>query len=413
MKKVILLSLLTVVLSCDNDGEEPIPQKYFEVDIDPSFLTNQSDDWVILHDQNGILLDAKAFEAGDMIVFDTTGQILNNKIAVTFLRVPQDGTESYQFQSFLCEDTNVKWTLKSGSPIIDFGNPVGQLSVKVIDSDIGSGHDTQMSNRYTTFAFPTMDPNNAGSLIFPTVEVTSTVDDFFIYILDKNGIPHYKFLKDVVPGALEYSLDDFNGFDQVVEVSFPSSVSAIMFVKGYDGDVIPSQGYYTNFSLSGLTLSKPQTSFNIGYLNDFSKYSTQIHVGYTGYSLSFAAVGSIPTSIELKDSFTATVTDNSFDEYSVSSVDYDWRQSSWYYSGKKDGKDVAIGWNVTASPEHFKNPTSLPQAILDKYPLLDLNFQYQNTTFYKGDRTFEDVVNERFKGSAIKDYTLYSKTAFN
>lgn len=413
MRNIVFIYLLIVILSCDDEKQGPIPQIYFELEVHPSFPTSQSDDWVMLHDQNGVLLGAKSFEAGDEIAFDTTGQILNEKVAVTFLKAAVDGTETYNFQSFLCEDTNVKWILKSGLPFIDPGNPRGPLSVRVTGSDIGSGFDTQLSHRYSGLAFPGLDPYDDGSLVFPTKDVTSTMDDFFIFVLDKNGIPRYKFLKDVEPGALEYSLDDFSEFDHVVEVSFSSSVSTFMTVRGYEGEVIPFQGFYTNYSMSGLLLSKPHTSYSIGYLDDFSKYSTQINVGYPDYALTFDAVGGIPTSIELTDSFTATVENKSFNDYTISYVDYQWRQSSWYFAGKKEGKDVAIGWNVMASSEYFKNPATLPQGILKKYPLLDFNFQYQYTTFYKGDKTFEDVVNERFKGSAIKDYTLHSKTLFN
>lgn len=415
MKKLSVLFLSFILLSSCHNNESPVSKKYFEIDIDPSYATDQTDNWIMLHDQNGVLLDARQYESGDNLTFETAQQILNNKIAVTQL-VISSNPSNFSFQTFLCEDTQATWTLRGQN--IDNGSIVGSLDVSVTDPQIGSAYDSYMSTRFNSNSLPDFsDPN---TLIFPSATITATNNNFFICIYDKNNVPKYKFLQNAMPGQFTYSLNDFNSFDNILTVNLPSTTYYNrLLVLGYENyvDLKNSQGYTVDFSESDIANYATHGTFNIGFLNRFYKYKTFISsYNYTdNYTLQYESVGAEPTSITLpaSSSFNATVKDKSFTTYAVSSVDYTWRSTSWGYYGNFNGVDTNISWEVIASADYFKNPGEIPKAILNQYPFLKQDLLYISSTFYKINKPWSYVLSTYSDaGDFSEDYIQTSKISY-
>ncbi len=188
-----------IMLSCSKEDVKPVPVKYFEVQVDPSYNTQPYDNWIILHNKDGNLLSVKPFEAGDNLVFDST-VIISGKIGVTIASFRANSPPNYNeytFESFLGEDVNAKWTLKNMAPYFPLEVTTGTLSVNIIDPQIGSPFDAQISSNHWWL---TVQDKEEGKLTFG-FDKTTTTKDFFISVVDNEDNPHYIFLHDPAPGS--------------------------------------------------------------------------------------------------------------------------------------------------------------------------------------------------------------------
>jgi len=86
-KKNLLLFILlfTISLACDNEGDTPVSTPLITIYADASYNTSDSDDWVVVHYENGVMLDFKSFESNQIVDLSTSEQI-SKTIGVTLIR---------------------------------------------------------------------------------------------------------------------------------------------------------------------------------------------------------------------------------------------------------------------------------------------------------------------------------------
>jgi hypothetical protein len=407
-QRTVCLSL--ILLSCSKDEVKPVPVKYFEVQIDPSYNTASSDNWIILHNKDGNLLSVKHFEAGDNLIFDSTVTI-SGKIGVTIasfnVNLPPNYNE-YEFQSFLGEEVNAKWTLKNMVPDFPLEETSGELFVDIVDPQIGSPYDAQISSPHWS-ATPLS--TEEGHLTFGFYK-SATTKDFFISIVDKDDNPHYIFLHDPSASA-SFSLSDFSDYDKIVHVNFAPSATSYVLVRAYERAEPYSAytGYLTDAFFSGFGVEK--SSYKIGYLDGFENYYTGMYAGYEGYGFGYESFGPAPTAdIALENQINITLSNKTFYNFALSSTDYSWRSSSWGQSGILNGELVSTYWVVKSGAEPFANLKIVPRFIYDRYPEYSLSKMAHHTTqLYQG-TSFEDHISQRFKGAGVGPYIQISKQLF-
>lgn len=64
--------------------QEPIFETYFSLSVDESKDTSITDDWILIHDFNGNVLDFKSFETGDQFEFEDLNTNLTDQINISF-----------------------------------------------------------------------------------------------------------------------------------------------------------------------------------------------------------------------------------------------------------------------------------------------------------------------------------------
>jgi hypothetical protein len=408
MTRKIFIILTFVIAACDKDDVHP-NKTYFQLEVDGSFETEFSDDWVFINDEKGALWDVRSFERSQVLVFDSTAAPAG-KLSITLMRYGR-GAFEYDLNSYLGESVGEKWILKDRNVLVETGSYIGNLSVQVSDPELGSLLNAEISSRFITPGLATT--VSASSYIFPDMSVYSNANDVFVFITDNDGKPYYKFLEDATGGSFSYSLDDFSEFEKEVNITFPPSDVSLMLVKAFD-DTQPFQGdhgYYINYYLEGLNTTQALSSYRTGYLNRFTRYLTFMHARYEDYDLSYEAYGGIPstTSIVVND-FDQTINDKSFANFSVSSTDFQHRSSTWSASYEVNGARMGTVWNIVSDNDHVKNLMSIPKIITDLYPNINQGeFRHYQTVFNKGTRTFADVVAEKFKGATVKPYVQTRK----
>jgi hypothetical protein len=400
MKKILFSSLILVLLTCCTEEADPSKATYFTLEVDLTYDSRDTDDWVLIHNWNGTLLGYSPFEAGEIIAFDTFPDFIDKKISVTLLKVSEDNgaNKFFNFETFLLENSKARWYLKNPPPlnVSPPGPATGNLIVRVTDPALGSPFDAMISTKHNSF-FPEVQGN---TFVFPSISLTTNENDVFLSIMDNTGKPRYKFLENVTPGVTDLTLADFNTFDKEVEFNFPASTSSAVTVSGYEADdAIADQGYFVNSYLSGIFSGNETSTRVAGYLNRFPRYRTGVSAGYPGYSLRFFSVGGVPSSVTLTDAPSTTLVSNNFKTFGLAgSMEFKRRRSFWYYTGLQANRPITIAWQVHAAPEYLTNPASVPAAISSKYTTLSTALlNHYETELYTESTTLAELIAERFK----------------
>jgi hypothetical protein len=107
--KTICLSLLLV--ACKDDDATPNPTISLLIfKQDASAPTTDTDDWIFVTDESGVLLDIKQFEADQEISLTSNKVTASQKINVTIFRSSKETNELMKFDSYLGIASNQSWT---------------------------------------------------------------------------------------------------------------------------------------------------------------------------------------------------------------------------------------------------------------------------------------------------------------
>src|SRR4030095_827470 len=186
-----LLTLSRCSKSNDDSTANPPadnPKKIIQLKIDTSFLTDQSDNWIIAHDLDGKLLAFDSFESGDLVKLESTNDIPDNLVNITFFQYFVDGRKQHYLDAYLSNAVGQEWTVKK-EPFIpqNHGNKTGNFTVSV--SDVPEGSAFQLSNRNgMTSAFTW-----GGGMLNFNGELYDNAPSWLLYVTDHTGIPKYKF----------------------------------------------------------------------------------------------------------------------------------------------------------------------------------------------------------------------------
>jgi hypothetical protein len=405
MKKNLPVLFIVTTLSIFSCNKEDNVPTNFEVEVAAGYLPSGMDGWIIFHGSDGKVLDSKQLANGQTYKFSKL-KTPEGKVGVTLVNVYNT---SAKLESYLMVPTPTKWTL---TPVQQTGWSCGdQLGLQ--DAGLSPNpNDVSLSDSHQSLFPPSIITVNS-SVDFPSYTMRKDCDhDFFLYIMDKNGEPHYKFLENILPGKYTYSLTDFQQFDHTLNFDFPECTMAFLTVTGLEDGQEAKRFTINNLQTLGNTL---RSSMKAGYLDRFQKYVTTFGAGYYSHGLFYTEVGAIPTSINLPVSFEAVITNDKFDTYSFTANENFVSRNSLYLYYPSVNTELSIEWRVYASKENtFKNLDALPQPFLDKYPGFHKeNVYHQSTEFYTQYETLDVVEAQRFQNSATPEaYKHASKIVY-
>jgi hypothetical protein len=382
---------LNFLTGCDKDEAPPV---YFKITLEEGH-NDAAENWVILHDEQGLPQEAKQLISGTTTEFSR--KISPAKFSVTILSYY--GGENFVMQTFHGEDAGAQWTLRSRA-VVNAGPVSGQMQIRVSDPNLGSPNDAAVSDG-TGFRFELSESNVDYVKTIPAPHANL---DYFISVTTRDGTPMYKFLDQPVAGTLNYALRDFQTFDQTSKITFPQTSSHFSYVLAFKEGEYPdpnslSSGYLINFKSE----PTPSSSNTLGFLNSFSNYFIFTTVGYDNYSLNYTSFAPPPPVVNLVNDINTTVTNNTWDGYSLSSSAGSYNWYSAQYNSTVDG--VYRVWIVRGADTSFKNLTELPQTIQSRFPNLSIkSFTYASSSIYKSDRTYHQYLDQTFQGKWSEPY---------
>jgi hypothetical protein len=83
-----VVTISVIFLGCDSNEPNPAPPilQLLKLTVDASYNTKNIDNWVMVHDKNGVLLGIKKFERGQVVSLETNETVPEDQISVTLFR---------------------------------------------------------------------------------------------------------------------------------------------------------------------------------------------------------------------------------------------------------------------------------------------------------------------------------------
>lgn len=386
--KSIFISLLAVTFACDNSNEDATPKEtaLLTLAVDASYPSDETDDWIIVHSEDGTLLASESFQNNQELEI-VTDKPFQGKMTITHLRYAtfNDGTKSYYLNSYTNIEKGKHIVLKGTSPVPGM---TGKFNVSV--SNVSP-------YEYSLLSLSSFSSNWNGSTgILDMQSETYAGMKKQIATVSSGNILKYKVLDNIQPGGkYSFSFNDMTPFEQKVTFAFPQSNSLNVFV--YANESEPT--YWNSHLLDMRYISRSPTGVVTSYTNSMTNYTTQLLIYYTGYMYTYLNRGPIPDGNVIwpqKSDF--NVTEKSLFNFSATtSKSYVWRNSAWGYQDATN--KIRVSWSVSA-PSGNQKINELPTEIINVHPALSLNnLKYSVTTFYTESPPYELFFDNAFQAT--------------
>lgn len=429
-----LMGILLICYGCSKDesqqpnpnpteGEEPTneePQEQepemityfaFEALVD----TGQTDDWIIIHDDKGSLLDFKPFEFGDTLEFQVLEDgIQPNNFTVTLFKYKNsvDGEMMHNIESYPNIAAESHWQYTSDpSATNDLPRDSSTGSFNITVENVVSPKYRWISDRQGILV-ATSGPDLPGFIDNYTHENIPIYEspDFFFTIYDSSNDLKYYSMENMNDGddiTVDYS--DFKSFDSYLEIALPdspstyqlSSISAF-FDEGQPIDL--SGGKFTSYFFAETVPPKP---LKLGYLDSFSKYLSIISFNSDGFLYAYSKFGDKPDEIVIPENKAINVVNESVYNYEFeSNVDFQMKDVLWEIKeGERYVDLIQTSWNVFSAPGFSGTIGEIPEEIQSSYPNLRIDdLILTSTTLHLDFITYPDLLQVEFIDPELKTY---------
>jgi hypothetical protein len=375
---LLFLSCAVFLSGCHSDDDEPTgPQNILTVEVDALYGI-AGDTWIFATDENGELLDAKPYAAGQTVSLSTSKR--SDKINVTFFRYNKgDFGTDISFNTWVGVATGT--TLHFVAPAVPSGDPNPQSVDATIKVSNYASNTAMLGISYGEgYAL-------SGSLLSGNLEIDLSFYDAPADILLygwRSDVPVYNWAmatkaNDVVQRDFN---TDFTPYPHQVKLNFEGKNLAT--VSGYDAKKSRMISLMDTYWLS------PSDHPTIGYLDGYDFYQLWVMNSKPNGSTNYYQKGAIDFSFEIP-TYTFSLTNSDMQNFSFNfSHAYTYRSINWQYT---NGTEYTW-WTVNAASGQSVKGLSIPPEIAAKYPQLDMNkFTYSYISF-----------NENLKGPSYLDF---------
>ncbi|WP_461443433.1 hypothetical protein [Maribacter sp.] len=402
-----------------SEVEEPQEQEtevYFEVTIGDNLSTEIADNWLIIHDMDGKLIDYKSFEKNDILRFEKPTDSVPNIFTVTELYVGTlTGRAPFTFRSYTEIPRGSNWTIGilnySPSPYYEpevTGNfdiiVSGRLlapSMQVISNKEGIGTGTG-AYRITT------NTNNGDWVYEKPVELFEH-NDYYLTLMNGFGETRYHYLSDVQNGDFyNLTFNEFSRFDSHINLSLPLTSQIFFSLRSYPETPISrtSPGYDFYFIPGLITGQGVASSFELGYLgNTFESHSFYLTAILDDYSYNYDYFGSeLPNDLIVPERPVLNIANSDIYNFMFSTdIEYKRTINSWTTAVDLENPDKRkTDWSVFAPSNSSSIIGILPDEIIGMYPEMNVSsLSYKASTLFVGPQTYEEYLDLKFSG---KDY---------
>ncbi|MDC9723496.1 MAG: hypothetical protein PSN34_12100 [Urechidicola sp.] len=406
IKRIALFSLLLFFYSCSEDGifipenynngsETPIDPEEGETEIYFTFKSYEStfytEDWIIIHTDDGVLLDYKRYEKGDELVFETESSLLTDQISISLFKVEKYGNNQ-TINVYTTADVE-KGAVWDNEPVEIIPDPiVGNFDLtlenfpEIIELNISNENNLITSGWYS----PSSVNLNIYEYQIDEIPLYAANEYVLTFSEDQQDFKYY-FLEDVQDqDDLYVGYDQFHFFDSYLDVLLPEGSYYRFSVSGFEDyqDVNESEGFTVGkalYSSDGYNYEfLDRDPLRIGYLDRFENYATELVVFTNEYNYFFNKRGTKPDEIIVPTDINFSVIDNSLDNYQFTfNKEYSKYIAMWFdFYGEVDVDFVRFQWYIEASSGSGYLLGDIPFEITFLYPNMDLDqLLYEETNF--------------------------------
>ncbi|NVN16939.1 hypothetical protein GUA46_01190 [Muricauda sp. HICW] len=395
------------------EEQEPEMVTYFTFEA----LTNtgDTDDWIIIHDENGVLVDFKPFEFGDIFEFQVPEeQPQPDNLTITFFKYKNsvDGEMMHNIESYPNIATKSHWQYTSDpSATNELPRESSTGSFNITVENVVSPKYRWISDRQGILV-ATSGPDLPGFIDNYTHENIPIYDnpDFFFTIYDSNNDLKYYSIENVNDGddiTVDYS--DFKSFDSYLEIVMPDNpstyqLSSISAFFDEEQSIDLSGGKFTSYFFAETETPKP---LKLGYLDSFSKYLSIISFNSDDFLYAYSKFGEKPDEIIIPDNKSITVLDGSISNYQFeTNLGFQMKDILWEVKEGEIYVDlIQTTWNVFSAPDFSGTIGEIPEEIQSSYPNLRIDdLILTSTTLHLDFITYPDLLQVEFINPELKIY---------
>tara|TARA_R110002167_G_scaffold35569_8_gene113553 strand:- start:2655 stop:3905 length:1251 start_codon:yes stop_codon:yes gene_type:complete len=372
----------------------PIYEVYFTVNTFPNYNSDLSDDWIIIHDEQGKLLEYRPFESGDQLLFERDSDSLPEFFTVSRLQYSFNETSKYFEINTSCK-TAQKSELNLGSNYVSNIEPLtktGDFDITINNIPVPPGKASPIKDIVSTKigrlgGVSSGSAINGLSKLIKTTAKYEKVEDYIVTILDGNdNLRYYNFQNALSQDiTVDYS-NAFQNFDTYLNVYLPTYSSYNMNIAGFeDGQVFDQNGGYWLHNIISVIDDEIKTApLIIGYLDKFKRYRTQFNISMADYNYYISQYGDPLLEIVIPEKPNMTITDQSIENFRFQ-IDIDFLSAGqrWEYKeGAFETNDYSqTRWSIEVPYGYEQYIGEIPDEILEKYPTININkLQFKQTS---------------------------------
>ncbi|MDC6362000.1 MULTISPECIES: hypothetical protein [Flavobacteriaceae] len=429
----VLFALCTLFFSCSKDeanvqspdleenetqnppetpAPEPVVDKevYFEAFIGKNLNTEDSDNWLLVHDEEGVLLDYKPFEENDNLIFEMDSDKVPDKFTVThFFVFTLTGNAAFNLTTYTEVNKGSKWIVGNlnsepytyvepevtGNFDITIAGDFVPPSMRVISNSEGNGEGNG--------AFSITTDSFTGDWLYKKNAELFVENDYYITLMSGSGETSYYLLTDVQNGDvynLEY--DSFSEFDSHMNMVSPLTSKIYFSLRGYTQTPtsIASPGY-DFYKINGLVSGNGiYHDFNVGYFgNKFEAYSFYLNAILEDYSYTHYYLGTeLPNELIVPERPSFTIDNPDIQDFKFSTdIAYNRKVNSW----ASDQAQRPTYWYVYSSSASSVAIGALPEELMTMYPEMDISeLSYQSSLLFIDSKTHSEYMDAVFSGES-------------
>ena len=411
MKKIFLISII-LIAACSKDStveepngnlenptEEPSQisrEIYFTYNSNPPTNPQEdSENWVVVHNSKGEILNYRKYEIGDDFSFESRTDSITPKISVTYITINKSSdVEDYQINTTTDLEKGFIQNINFFPSEIE--NPIEEGQFDITIKNIPLREDPGFSNikisseigRLGGTATGTVYPNGMRDMTLSNIPKYDGLEEYFIAIIDENN--NLKFYPVYNSGVEDLELDYQTQFvlpDKEISFNLPPHESFYLNVAGFREN--QDFGEYYEGALFSEVISSIDTDIStnplrIGYSNHFPKFRTQFSIRFSDYSYYIGKYGSALEAINIPEKPNFVILDNSIQNFSYEvELDFNSANHTWRYTDSSTPNlRITAYWSISNPVENANVIGTIPNEILEEYPNLSINkLEYDSTTF--------------------------------
>ncbi len=398
---------------------------YFEVIIGNNIETEFSDNWLIVHNEEGKIVDYKSYEKNDILHFDTLKASVPDKFSVSHLYVGTlTGRADFNIVSYTEVPKGSSWVIGLLNPMDTYTAPevTGYFDV-IISGDFVPPSMVYISNKEGNGVGnggSYVNTNSSGDWVYSINRELFESDDYYLTLMSRFGETGYFYLPDVKNGDV-YNLD-FNmrsEFDSFINMELPVTSQIDIFLRGYpEAPSMSSSPGYDFYSISRLISGNGiLPTFRLGYLgNIFHSYSFYLSAILDDYSYTYYYFGSeLPRNLVIPERPIFNIDNPDIYNFEMS-TDLDFRRkfNSWTSASDSENPDKRMTyWSVFSASSLVFRMGLLPEEIKQLYPEMDLSsLTYKSSKLYVDSITYDEFLGDSFSGDnyrhSLRIYEYFS-----
>ena len=404
----ILLGICMIIFACKDD--EP-GVEVFTVEIIDGYLPQPADNWIIVSNSSGELLDYQLLQPG-IFTLQAVELPSDNLLNISLLNrgTSNPNINFFSMTTYTGIPAGETWVL-APLPEIDSDPNPGEANVQITNlppiETLNVTFSKLWEGRFNTQG--TVIDNGTtseGSFVLPLSEAQT---DILISVnpqyLDESIPPDfeskYYWLSDLTDGQqinLEFPTDFFS-YDQQFEIEVPDANTQVLLdVYGFeDLDATYGTGFVFTSSLAIYPINKIGAFFNDG----FNHYETVMTVNNNNGSYTYKKVGDPPAPEDLNArSLDFQIQNSSFNSFAFSaSPEFQIVESGWVNQVDNNGVLNTLSWTVFSERSMVNYPVlvNFPEELVQDNPALDtdnLDNTFNRFIYNIDNRTYEDFVDK-------------------